>query len=99
MALMRGEPLVKKLALLAKYVVLPGAMVAALVYSPPDYASSSSSRIRVTALLLIIFDADCLLEVYAHHMVCQAVEGNGLLFSVTLNGRMVGGMGSNPYFA
>jgi hypothetical protein len=44
MALMRGEPLVKKLALLAKYVVLPGAMVAALVYSPPDYASSSSSR-------------------------------------------------------
>jgi hypothetical protein len=46
MALMRGEPLVKKLALLAKYVrdLLPGATVAALVYSPPDYASSSSSR-------------------------------------------------------
>uniref|UniRef100_A0A2N9EPM7 Uncharacterized protein n=1 Tax=Fagus sylvatica TaxID=28930 RepID=A0A2N9EPM7_FAGSY len=37
MSLMRGEPLVAKLAALAKYVVLPGAMVAALVYSPPDY--------------------------------------------------------------
>lgn len=38
MALMKGEPLVRKLAVLAKYVVLPGAMAAALVYSPPDYA-------------------------------------------------------------
>ncbi|KAG2698054.1 hypothetical protein I3760_07G133200 [Carya illinoinensis] len=43
MAFMRGEPLVTKLAVLAKYVVLPGAMVAALIYSPPDYASSSKS--------------------------------------------------------
>lgn len=39
MAIMRGEPLVTKLAMLAKYVVFPGAMVAALVYSPPDFAS------------------------------------------------------------
>lgn len=38
MALMRGKPLVRKLAVFAKYVVLPGAMAAALVYSPPDYA-------------------------------------------------------------
>lgn len=35
--LMRGEPLVRKLAVFAKYLVLPGAMAAALVYSPPDY--------------------------------------------------------------
>lgn len=40
MAWMRGEPLVAKMAWLAKYVVLPGAMIAALTYSPPDYASS-----------------------------------------------------------
>ncbi|KAK9109544.1 hypothetical protein Sjap_017604 [Stephania japonica] len=32
---MRGEPLVAKLAVLAKYGVLPGAMAAALFYSPP----------------------------------------------------------------
>ncbi|PSR99489.1 DNA helicase [Actinidia chinensis var. chinensis] len=38
MTFMRGEPLVAKLAVLAKYAVLPGAMVAALIYSPPDYA-------------------------------------------------------------
>ena len=43
MMMMRGEPLVTKLAVLAKYVVLPGAMAAAVLYSPPDYASSSSS--------------------------------------------------------
>ncbi|CAL5331982.1 unnamed protein product [Camellia sinensis] len=43
MMMMRGEPLVAKLAVLAKYAVLPGAMVAALIYSPPHYASSSSS--------------------------------------------------------
>ena len=41
--MMRGEPLVTKLAVLAKYVVLPGAMAAAVLYSPPDYASSSFS--------------------------------------------------------
>ena len=39
--MMRGELLVTKLAVLAKYVVLPGAMAAAVLYSPPDYASSS----------------------------------------------------------
>ncbi|KAL5778404.1 hypothetical protein ACOSP7_011330 [Xanthoceras sorbifolium] len=43
MSFMRGEPLVAKLAVLAKYAVLPGAMIAALVYSPPDYASSSKN--------------------------------------------------------
>ncbi|KAK3232042.1 hypothetical protein Dsin_003923 [Dipteronia sinensis] len=42
MSFMRGEPLVAKLAALAKYGVLPGAMIAALVYSPPEYCSSSS---------------------------------------------------------
>ncbi|KAL0545330.1 hypothetical protein IC582_015208 [Cucumis melo] len=40
MALMRGEPLLRKLAALAQYVVLPGAMAAALIYSPPDYIYS-----------------------------------------------------------
>uniref|UniRef100_A0A7N2M7F2 Uncharacterized protein n=2 Tax=Fagaceae TaxID=3503 RepID=A0A7N2M7F2_QUELO len=39
MVFMRGEPLVAKLAVLAKYVVLPGAMAAAVIYSPPGYAS------------------------------------------------------------
>ncbi|CAK9178284.1 unnamed protein product [Ilex paraguariensis] len=42
--LMKGEPLVAKLALLAKYGVLPGAMIAALIYSPPDYASSKDKH-------------------------------------------------------
>ncbi|OIT29793.1 hypothetical protein A4A49_16418 [Nicotiana attenuata] len=51
MALMKGEPLVRKVALIAKYVVFPGAMAAAVIYSPPTYASyysksqsSSSSK-------------------------------------------------------
>ncbi|KAL6527204.1 hypothetical protein OROGR_016294 [Orobanche gracilis] len=35
--LMKGEPLVTKLAAVAKYGVLPASMIAALVYSPPDY--------------------------------------------------------------
>ncbi|KAJ8422780.1 hypothetical protein Cgig2_026692 [Carnegiea gigantea] len=37
MVLVKGEPLVHKLAMIAKYVVFPGAMAAALVYSPPEY--------------------------------------------------------------
>lgn len=44
MEFMRGEPLVRKLAVLSKYGVLPGAMIAALIYSPPDYASSSKKH-------------------------------------------------------
>ncbi|KAK9216996.1 hypothetical protein WN944_009008 [Citrus x changshan-huyou] len=44
MAIMRGEPLVAKLAALAKYVVLPGSMAAALIYSPPQYGSSTKSQ-------------------------------------------------------
>ncbi|CAI0381589.1 unnamed protein product [Linum tenue] len=43
MAFMRGEPLLSKLSALSQYVVLPGAMIAALFYSPPRYGSSSSS--------------------------------------------------------
>ncbi|KZV40838.1 hypothetical protein F511_29190 [Dorcoceras hygrometricum] len=35
---LKGEPLVTKLAAVAKYGVLPAAMLAAVVYSPPDYA-------------------------------------------------------------
>ncbi|GER49692.1 lipoteichoic acid synthase [Striga asiatica] len=38
--LMKGEPLVAKLAAAAKYGVLPAAMIAALVYSPPDFVST-----------------------------------------------------------
>lgn len=49
MSLMKGEPLVRKIALIAKYAVFPGAMAAAVIYSPPTYASyykpqSSSSK-------------------------------------------------------
>lgn len=39
MAFMRGELLVAKLAALARFMVLPGAMAAAVIYSPPDYSS------------------------------------------------------------
>ena len=35
---MRGEPLVAKMAVVAKYGVLPAAMIAALFYSPPSYS-------------------------------------------------------------
>ncbi|KAM0061717.1 hypothetical protein Hdeb2414_s0004g00139411 [Helianthus debilis subsp. tardiflorus] len=44
-----GEPLVKKLAAVSVFGVLPGAMLASLIYSPPDFiynnkhSSSSSS--------------------------------------------------------
>ncbi|PIN05262.1 hypothetical protein CDL12_22202 [Handroanthus impetiginosus] len=36
---LKGQPLVTKVAAVAKYGVLPAAMIAALVYSPPDYSS------------------------------------------------------------
>ncbi|KAK9075183.1 hypothetical protein SSX86_003504 [Deinandra increscens subsp. villosa] len=41
-----GEPLVKKLAAVSVFGVLPGAMIASLVYSPPDfiYHKKSSSQ-------------------------------------------------------
>ncbi|KAF9683269.1 hypothetical protein SADUNF_Sadunf05G0195400 [Salix dunnii] len=34
---MKGEPLVAKLAAIAKFGVFPAVMAAALFYSPPDY--------------------------------------------------------------
>ncbi|KAE9603355.1 hypothetical protein Lalb_Chr12g0209641 [Lupinus albus] len=40
MAFMKGKALVTKVAAFAKYGVLPGAMVASLIYSPPRYSSS-----------------------------------------------------------
>ncbi|KAL0322815.1 UNVERIFIED_CONTAM: hypothetical protein Sangu_1900800 [Sesamum angustifolium] len=40
LGVLKGQPLVTKVAAVAKYGVLPGAMIAALVYSPPDYALS-----------------------------------------------------------
>ncbi|KAM1014429.1 hypothetical protein ACFX2I_044311 [Malus domestica] len=49
MALMRGEPLVAKLAALAKYVVFPGAMAAAVIYSPPGaYCMEGDARRTIT---------------------------------------------------
>ncbi|PKI31109.1 hypothetical protein CRG98_048500 [Punica granatum] len=39
----KGQPLVTKLATLAAYVVFPGAMAAAVIYSPPVYARSNKS--------------------------------------------------------
>ncbi|KGN55532.1 hypothetical protein Csa_011995 [Cucumis sativus] len=44
MALMKGEPLLRKLAVFAGYIVLPGAMAAALIYSPPDYIYSKKNE-------------------------------------------------------
>lgn len=32
----RGEPLVSKLAIISEYIVFPGAMIAALIYSPEN---------------------------------------------------------------
>ncbi|KAG5542723.1 hypothetical protein RHGRI_015739 [Rhododendron griersonianum] len=78
MAFMRGEPLVAKLAVIAKYGVLPGAMIAALIYSPPDYVSSkkhdhaSSSKLLLTATRYMIslelcwdlMDGSALCDVY-----------------------------------
>ncbi|GAB2232426.1 hypothetical protein Droror1_Dr00011459 [Drosera rotundifolia] len=40
---LRGEPLLSKLATVAKFVVFPGAMIASLVYSPPDYSKPKKS--------------------------------------------------------
>ncbi|KAG8377221.1 hypothetical protein BUALT_Bualt08G0005800 [Buddleja alternifolia] len=37
LGVLKGKPLVTKAAAVAKYGVLPAAMIAALVYSPPDY--------------------------------------------------------------
>ncbi|EPS63952.1 hypothetical protein M569_10834, partial [Genlisea aurea] len=37
---LKGQPLVTKLSALSQYVVFPGVMIAALIYSPPDYVSS-----------------------------------------------------------
>ncbi|KFK29150.1 hypothetical protein AALP_AA7G095300 [Arabis alpina] len=42
MSFMRGEALVSKLSAFAKYVVLPGTMVASLIYSPPSSSSKDS---------------------------------------------------------
>ncbi|EYU36588.1 hypothetical protein MIMGU_mgv1a017608mg [Erythranthe guttata] len=43
LGVLKGEPLITKLAALAKYGVLPGAMIAALIYSPPDYSLPKKS--------------------------------------------------------
>lgn len=41
---MKGEPLVAKLAAIAKFGVFPAAMAAALFYSPPDYVFSKKDN-------------------------------------------------------
>ncbi|PIN26713.1 hypothetical protein CDL12_00523 [Handroanthus impetiginosus] len=40
---LKGHPLVTKVAVVAKYGVLPASMIAALIYSPPDYVSPKQS--------------------------------------------------------
>ncbi|KAL9262944.1 hypothetical protein AKJ16_DCAP11403 [Drosera capensis] len=55
--LLRGEPLLSKLAMVAKFVVFPGAMIASLVYSPPDYSKpkkSLDSAADMSATLIIM---------------------------------------------
>jgi hypothetical protein len=42
MAFMKGKAVITKVAALARFGVLPGAMVAALVYSPPNYADKQA---------------------------------------------------------
>ncbi|KAF4349325.1 hypothetical protein G4B88_003157, partial [Cannabis sativa] len=57
MAFLKGEPLIRKLALVSKYAVLPGAMIAALVYSPPDFVSVNvygSYKIKIFPLRAIL---------------------------------------------
>lgn len=49
LTVMKGEPLVTKLAALAKYAVLPGTMIAALIYSPPNYAYSKKPQSSPTS--------------------------------------------------
>ncbi|KAJ6306158.1 hypothetical protein OIU77_020351 [Salix suchowensis] len=41
---MKGEPLVAKLAAIAKFGVFPAVMAAALFYSPPDYVFSKKDN-------------------------------------------------------
>jgi len=42
MAFLKGKAVVTKVAALARFGVLPAAMVAALVYSPPNYAQKQT---------------------------------------------------------
>ncbi|CAO2833695.1 unnamed protein product [Amaranthus hypochondriacus] len=41
--ILKGEPLVHKLAMVAKWVVYPGVFVAAYVYAPPNYNHPNKS--------------------------------------------------------
>ncbi|KAI3459930.1 hypothetical protein Pfo_016593 [Paulownia fortunei] len=66
LGILKGEPLVTKLAAVARYGVLPGAMIAALFYSPPDYAlpkkpadsgsSSSSDNTKKVVFIVNLLD-------------------------------------------
>lgn len=54
--MMKGKPLVAKLAAAAKFVVLPGAMVAAVLYSPPEYKSDKyPKQVRLLRVLIFLF--------------------------------------------
>ncbi|KAK4387831.1 hypothetical protein Sango_2389700 [Sesamum angolense] len=56
LGVLKGQPLVTKVAAVAKYGVLPGAMIAALVYSPPDYAlSKKPSDSGASSLVCLLF--------------------------------------------
>ncbi|KAG7037970.1 hypothetical protein SDJN02_01603, partial [Cucurbita argyrosperma subsp. argyrosperma] len=87
MALMKGEPLVRKLAVFAKYVVLPGAMAAALVYSPPDYAYFKNDDTHLMGVLVVdlpSFLIDLPLERPSDHVelaladLCSSFVDNGV---------------------
>ncbi|KAI3778818.1 hypothetical protein L2E82_08203 [Cichorium intybus] len=43
-----GEPIVKKLAAVSVFGVLPGAMIASLIYSPPDFIYNRSNSPKST---------------------------------------------------
>ncbi|KAK7393115.1 hypothetical protein VNO78_21569 [Psophocarpus tetragonolobus] len=49
MAFMKGKAAITKVAALAKYGVLPGTMVFALLHSPPNYNSSSNKHAPATS--------------------------------------------------
>ncbi|KAL2319503.1 hypothetical protein Fmac_028472 [Flemingia macrophylla] len=49
MAIMKGKPVIMKVAALAKYGALPGTMVFGLLYSPPNYTSSFTKHTRAAS--------------------------------------------------
>ncbi|KAJ0024941.1 hypothetical protein Pint_09186 [Pistacia integerrima] len=76
MAIMRGKPLVAKLAAVAMYVVLPGAMLAAVVYSPPPY--ESSSKLITAVISYTVYWKICHLEHFREMLRNPLLNGSAL---------------------